>query len=203
VRRSLLARASLGATAAFVLAGAIAQPVFACTTDVEGLRDVSEGRGFTFVARVVSVEAVHDPNLPEEQKLTTFAVERVFAGDVPNELAWLSDICHEPRDFVVGGRYLLSTSAIDQPTVEQLVAWRMTDNRLRLVDFEIFSYYPPAIRRIVTLSDAIALMVGDIPETSTETPSPLRSDSRDVLVMLAAGVLSLAAVRGLRRHYSN
>jgi hypothetical protein len=202
VKRSLLARGSLGVTAAFVLAAALSKPVFACTTDVEGLRDVSEGRGFTFVARVVSVEAVHDPNLAEEQKRTTLAVERVFAGDLPNELAWLSDICHEPRDFIVGARYLLSTSAIDQPTVEQLVAWRMTDNRLRLVVFES-NYYPLAIRRVVTLSGAVALMVSDIPETSTETPSPLRSDPRDVLFMLAAGVLSWAAVRGLRRHYSN
>jgi hypothetical protein len=202
VRLHALVRVSLGLATASVLVSAVAQPVFACTTDVEGLRSVADGRGFTFIAQVVTIATVHDPNLVHGQKRTTLAVKRVFAGKVPDQVTWLTDICHQPRDFVVGGRYLLSTSDLDQPTVEQLVAWRVSIDHLRLIVFEGEGYYPTSIRRVTTISEAVALMTS-IPDTSTQGVDPAPSAPTEPLFSLVAIASSLAVVLAFRRRYSS
>lgn len=167
----------------------------ACTGVVALVLDPADARGYTFIATASEIDEVNDPALGEPHERATFSVERVYRGDVPTRLKIWTGVCHEPRGFVVGRRYLISTSSLEDPDAWNMLAWRLRgDDQLRLVSFDAaLEDYPEAIARLRTIDEALTLMRAGLPDTSTAT-----EDVRLAVVlrvaMLGATLLAVAAV---------
>jgi hypothetical protein len=188
--RALLVAIGLATTALI----ATVTPAFACTQVDLGVPRTSLATGTAFLASVVRTFEVSDPALGGDlHERTEFSVERVYRGNVPASYTIWTGKCHETRAFEAGSTYFISTKAVEGPSVEDTLAWRISPTGLELVNFEAFTSYPPEVLQVRTLDQAIRLTVATLPET--DTASRVRPDGG--MSPLGLVVATMAAVSTL------
>jgi hypothetical protein len=205
-RRRSFGHAALIVSALFLV---VAHAAMAEEVRLAAPSNAAQARGTAFLASVTRFYTtdVQDHTL----HFMLLHVERVYAGASdgtpgedprpgdgrPNEIVepGVDLAVYQPADglsgLAVDATYFVSTADIDTPVIGNSVIWKADGNSLEWVQMSpVPGSGDPRFADVRTRSEAIALMATDLPPTDT---SPVGSSDGGTLLMLAAGVLGLAA----------